>query len=203
MDLPKEFINYVFHGRVKALRRLLEGGIGDDSWFLIEITRATPVVITYGPAGLSGSVKMVGFIPRNEYLKEFTEKAVRYAYVERPKGMCEVIKLLLNEFYVLDKLDLNLLGGLEMGFKHSWVNIRATKKATLLYYTPPNTSFEVRCDVKIIEEGMIKDYLNAMHDLFHKPSEGKRSNYPAYIFKIKEMYNNSNSPMGFGRKIYG
>ncbi len=94
---------------------------------MIDITRTTPVVVTYGPAGLSGSVKMVGFVPRREYI-----------------------------------------GGLEMGFRHSWGNIRATHRAALVFYTPPATSFEVRCSVEVVDEDNdYKRYLNSIHDLFH------------------------------------
>ena len=200
-SLPKGFVDYIFTKRVEALRKFMNGEL-EGSDFLIEFTRATPVVITQGPAGLSGSVKMIGFVPHKKYLNEFTLKAEKYAYVKRPSSMREIIEVLLKEFYIRECLNLSVLGGLEMGFKHSWVNIKATRSATLLYYTPPNESFEVRCDVEIYESGLVKRYLNALHDIFHGSVKlGKKSNYPAYIFKIKEIYNNSNSPLGFGRKI--
>lgn len=200
--LPKEFIEYIFIKRIETLKKFINGELkGSD--FFIEFTRATPTVITYGPAGLSGSVKMLGFIPYKKYLKKLTLKAEEYAYVKKPNSIIEVIKILLKEFYVKKYLNLNVLGGLEMGLKHSWVNIKSSKKATLLYYTPPNESFEVRCDVTIYKSGLVKRYLNALHDVFHARKElDKKSNYPAYVFKIKEIYDNSNSSSGFGRRIF-
>ena len=55
-----------------------------------------------------------------------------------------------------------------MGFRHSWENIRTTHKAALVFYTPPATSFEVRCSVEVADEDNdYKRYLNSIHDLFH------------------------------------
>jgi len=108
---------------------------------------------------------------------------------------------LLREFYVEDIIDFSVLGGLEMGFKHSWQNIKATGKATLVFYTPPRTSFEVRCDVEIHEDGPIWEYMNLLHDVFHAgASEG--SKYPTYVFRIREIYDNSASRGGFGKLIF-
>ena len=201
MEIPKSFIKYFFIDRIEVLKKIcLEGKPPEN--FLIRFTKAVPAVITYGPAGLSGSIKMVGFVPKKEFINEMAEKAYRYAYIDRGKDMRDITCLLIREFYRIELLDPMLIGGLEMAFRHSWENIRATGKATLLFYTPPNTSYEVRCDVEIHEEDSdpYKRYLNSMHDIFHW--SGRRSNYPAYIFKIKEIYDNSNSREGFGRRIY-
>ncbi len=201
MSIPEKFIEYFFHKRIEVIKRIcVEGRPPRD--FLVQFTRTTPAVITYGPAGLSGSVKMVGFVPRREYIEEMAEKAYRYAYMGRGRDMREIACILLGEFYRMDLVDTSLIGGLEMAFKHSWENIRATGEATLLFYTPPDTSFEVRCTVEIHdgENDPYKKYLNSIHDVFHW--SGRRSSYPAYIFRIKEIYDNSNTREGFGRKIY-
>ncbi len=201
MGLPQVFIKYFFLDRIAVIEKLCRGEKLSEN-FLISFTRTTPVVITDGPAGLSGSVKMVGFVPKKEYIVEFAKKAYRYAYVERPRDMRETTCLLLKEFYNMDYIDVEVIGGLEMGFKHSWENIRATGKATLLFYTPPDTSFEVRCEVEIHEDDNdpYKKYLNAIHDIFHY--SGRQNKYPAYLFKIREIYDNSNTKEGFGTKIY-
>ncbi len=198
--MPEKFINYFYRRRIDVIEKLCRGGRVEN--FLIEFTRTSPAVITYGPAGLSGSIKMVGFVPLEKYIGEMAEKAYRYAYIDRPRGMRETACLLLREFYRLDLIDLGAIGGLEMGFRHSWRNIRATGKATLLFYTPPIESYEVRCRVEIREgeNDPYRVYLNSIHDLFHW--DGVRSNYPAYLFHIKEIYNNSATRNGFGRKIY-
>ncbi len=194
------FHKYFFYERVELLKKICLEGVFPQN-YLVEFTRTTPVVITYGPAGLSGSVKMVGFVPKKEYLPDFVEKAEYYAY-HRPRDMKETACILYREFYNLDYIDKDAIGGLEMAFRHSWVNIRATHEATLLFYTPPSISFEVRCTVEIHEDDNdpYKKYLNSLHDIFHHGRS--RSNYPAYLFRIKEVYNNSVSRDGFGRKIH-
>ncbi len=199
--IPESFYKYFFLDRVEVLKKICVGGASLEN-YLIDFTRTTPVVITYGPAGLSGSVKMVGFIPKEEYLEDLVEKAIYYAYENRPRDMREISCLLYREFYRLDYMDPMVLGGLEMAYKHSWVNINATREATLLFYTPPTTSFEVRCSVEIHdkEDDLYRVYLNSLHDLFHW--SGRRSSYPAYLFKIREIYDNSVSKNGFGRRIY-
>lgn len=200
--LPKEWMDYFFYRRINVIEELCRKGRPGGN-FLLEFTRTTPAVITDGPAGLSGSIKMVGFVPKKEFIEELAEKAYRYAYIERPgEDMGSIACVLLKEFYNMELIDPSLIGGLEMGFKHSWVNINATHKATLLFYTPPNISFEVRTVVEIHDEegDPYKKYLNSLHDIFHWG--GRMSGYPAYVFKIVEIYDNSATRNGFGRKIY-
>lgn len=198
--LPHSWLEYFFHERVRVIEALCRGEKALKH-FLIHFTRTTPVVIADGPAGLSGSVKMVGFVPKKQYIEELAEKAYRHAYIDRPGDMRRTACILLEELYRIDLIDPLLVGGLEMAYKHSWTSIKATKKATLLFYTPPDKSYEVRTTVEIhIEDNNpYKKYLNAIHDIFHY--NGKTSNYPAYIF-IKEIYDNSATRNGFGTKIY-
>ncbi len=201
--LPVEYVDYVFYARRRLLERIARGEQLSFEKLMVEFTRTTPVVITYGPRGLSGSVKMVGLVPRNEYIEELAGKAEYYAYEAPRKGLREVAKVLLEEFYREEVVDFTRLGGLEMAFNHSWWNIRATGKATLLFYTPPDTSYEVRCRVEVHEEqeDPYKRYMNALHDLYHRPRRG-RSNYPTYVFVVEEIYDQSSTREGFGRKIY-
>ncbi len=201
VNLPEPFINYVFRERVKLLKKLAKGG-GDKMELYVSFTRVNPVVITYGPAGLNGSVKMIGFIPKQEYLSEMLNHAYEVLKAKDLKGISYVVNELINYFYDPGKLDLTRFGALEMAFGHTWVNIKATGKATLLFYTPPVTSYEVRCDVSIEDSGPIKDYLNVMHDLYHGLGSQGRSNYPAYVFKVREIYDQSASKNGFGRMIF-
>jgi len=198
--IPQEFIDYVFTKRKKAVEKMIKGELGDKDIFL-EFTRATPVVITWGPAGLSGSVKMLGFIPKEEKLKPILT-TLREATKKKEKGKpINTMNLILKEIYNEEVIDFNRLGGLEMGFNHSWTNIRSNGKATLLFYTPPITSYEVRCEVRIHEKGELFEYLNILHDLFHIVDRS-RSNYPAYEFIIKEIYDQSATEEGFGKLVY-
>ncbi len=195
------FWKYFFIDRRELIRKMCEEKVSMKE-FMLGFTRTTPAVITCGPAGPNGSIKMVGPVPKREFIQEYVEKAEKYAYVERldpKKASC----ILLREFYVEDKIDQTLIGGLEMGFNHTWENLKHTHEATLLFYTPPVISYEVRTNVEIIEDddNPYKRFLNAFHDIFHKPRSG-RSNYPALLFRIKEIYDNSSTRNGFGKKIY-
>ncbi len=196
-----KFWKYFFQERKELLERMCKGSAGMDI-FMLGFTRATPAVITCGPAGPNGSVKMVGPVPKKRYILEYAEKAEKYAYEEildPRRAAC----MLYNEFYIDEKIDPTLIGGLEMGFNHTWENLKFSREATLLFYTPPTTSYEVRTLVEIIvdDNNPYKRFLNAFHDIFHKPHSG-RSNYPALLFRVKEIYDNSSTRNGFGRKIY-
>ena len=196
-----KFWEYFFRERRMLIKKMCDGQAGMAE-FMLGFTRATPAIITCGPAGVNGSIKMVGPVPRKEYIEEYAEKAERYAYRERldPKSAACV---LYSEFYVEEKMDPLLIGGLEMGFNHTWRNLESSREATLLFYTPPVTSYEVRAEVEIItdKDNPYKRFLNAFHDIFHRPGKG-RSDYPALIFKIKEIYDNSSTREGFGKRIY-
>lgn len=187
MHIPERYISYVYERRLELLRRILSG---KKENVVLEITRALPVVITDGPAGLSGSVKMVGFIPKPEHLKELLQIARDIVKKREIEGILNL--------YQREKIDFRSLGGLEMAFKHSWENIRASKRATLVFFTPPSESFEVRCDVEIHDGDEICEYLNLLHRIYHEGEE----NYPAYVFRIREIYDQSASKDGFGRLIY-
>ncbi len=200
MKIPDKLINYLFRERKRTLERMIAREITDKEVF-IEFTRGTPVVITDGPAGLSGSVKMIGFLPKEEYIRELTLLAVKIAEKRSKGDESSILHDLLSHFYDESKMDFTKLGGLEMAFKHTWINIKATGKATLLFFTPPMKSYEIRCDVEIHNDGPVYEYLNALHDIFHVVKES-RSKYPAYVFKIKEVYDQSASKEGFGKLIY-
>ncbi len=196
----EKFINYAFKKRVEFLK-LLKKDIGKISEkILIEFTRTVAIMITYGPAGLSGSIKMVTFLPKNEYLGYLTKIAEKYAYETR-LNLKDKIDILLKEFYVEDRIDFMKIGCLEMAFRHTWTNVRNSRLATLVFFTPPIEAYEVRCRIKVHNNwDYVQRYLNALHDFFH--FSGKRSKYPAYECIIEEIYDNSASSEGFGRRIY-
>jgi len=194
----ESFIDYAFKSRKDTIKRMIQGELRERDIFL-EFTRATPVVITDGPAGLSGSVKMLGFIPKENLIDRVLKELRRILERKRSSGisLASVMDIIYNE----NVIDFNKLGGLEMGFNHSWKNIRSNGRATLLFYTPPVTSYEVRCSVKIHESGPLHKYLNLLHNLFHVVDRQRKS-YPAYEFIIEEIYDQSATENGFGRLIY-
>ncbi len=201
LGLPEGFIKYIFYERVDAIRSMISGKSTDKEIYLA-FTRTSPVVITYGPAGLSGSVKMVGFIPRKEYLGESLNELRSIRERSTGRGFRGIINDFLRIAYDEERIDFTALGGLELAMKHSWINIRETHKATLLFFTPPITSYEVRCSVEIHEDGPVWEYLNLMHDVFHRVPGEPPGKHPAYVFRFEEIYDNSATRKGFGRLIW-
>lgn len=201
LGLPEDFIRYVFHERLETVRSMVSGKLADKEIYLA-FTRTSPVVITDGPAGLSGSVKMVGFIPRKEYLDSALEELRTIRGKSAGEGFRGVIDEFLKVAYNEEWIDFTALGGLELAMRHSWVNIRETRRATLLFYTPPTTSYEVRCSVEIHERGPVWEYLNLMHDIFHRVPGEPPGRHPAYVFRFEEVYDNSATRDGFGRLIW-
>jgi len=196
--IPEEFIEYVFQERVEAIKKMLYGKF--DASLLIDFTRHNAAIITYGPAGLNGSIKGIGFIHRDEFLMETLEKMreeLSSEYEPEKAG-----KFLLEEIYVREKIDFTKFITLELARKHTWKNLtEGNKEATILFFTPPSTSYEVRCDVEIHRDDEIWEYANSLHDIFHRPKKKRDwSKTPAYLFKIREIYDNSEDKMGV--KIY-
>ena len=75
--------------------------------------------------------------------------------------------------------------------------MQESKRATILFFTPPSKSYEVRCDVEIHTDDDVWEYANSLHDIFHRPEKGRNwSRTPAYLFKIREIYDNSEDKMG-------
>jgi len=197
-EIPQEFINYVFKERRVLIEKLLKGEVTKEE-ILIGFTRHTPAIVSYGPAGLNASIKGIGFIVREEYLGE-TVKILKEK-LQNSLSMREALETLLNFIYREDRVDFTKLSSIELAKKHTWVNVQQNPKVTLLFYTPPDISYEVRCKVSIHLNDDYWRLVNAIHDLFH----GGRiirdwSKYPVYIFKIVEIYDNS--PSSMGTKVY-
>lgn len=201
LSLPESFMKYIYYERLETVRAMVSGKLSDKEIYLA-FTRTSPVVITYGPAGLSGSVKMVGFIPKEEFLGEALKRLRSLRERSVAGGFRGIIEDFLGVAYNKEWIDFTALGGLELAMKHSWVNIRETRMATLLFFTPPVTSYEVRCSVEIHEDGPVWEYLNMLHDIFHKVPGEPPGKHPAYVFRFEEIYDNSATREGFGRLIW-
>ncbi len=188
------FHRWAFFERRALLDRIIRGK-ADRFDFTIGFTRHNPAFITDGPAGLNGSIKGVGYVHREEFLEETLEK-MRERIVDTPK-MAEAAGFLRDGIYDEEKIDFSLLTSLELAKKHTYENVKAGSDITLLYYMPTSISYEVRCKVEIHEDGPYFEFVNALHDVFH----GKReTRSPAYVMRIREIYDNSTEAMG--RRIY-
>jgi len=154
---------------------------------------------------LNGSVKGVGFVPKKEYLDETLEAYIRHIDKGWREGYSqEGLSLLVKYIWspeAKSRIDFSIMGSLEMAFKHSWANFQANKEVTLLFFQPPMVSYEVRGEIEIMKEGTYHLYLNAQHNVYHKPNKERWANRPAYIIHIEEIFDNSASREGFGVKI--
>ena len=226
MLLPKKFLGWAYFDRVKQLRNLLRGELTGDprlaSRFLLDSTRHNPVFCTAstdqkGHITVNGKVVGAGFVLKNGFLKEALKKLEEHVDSFSNLSIDEYMRngghLLLELLYFEDmeealrKVDFSKITTLELaegmaGFvQHTWHNLqRYTKEACLIYYMPPTLSFEVRGEVEIHREGSYHQFVNLIHDCVHKfrPS---RTDKPAVILNVKEVYNNSASLEGFGTKI--
>ena len=205
--LPEEFIRWMYHGRAELIRRQAEGEQVPAHEIFLGFTRHNPAVVSYGPAGLNASIKGVGFVPRPEYLQETLAAYLEHIHRGWREGYSqEGLQLLMRFLYgpgCAERLDFFRLGSLELARDHSWTNYRTNPTATLLFYQPPAVSYEVRGHVEIHEAGSIYHTLvNAQHDVYHQPHEAGWNERPAYIFTIEEVYDNSATKKGFGRRVY-
>ncbi|RLE82056.1 MAG: hypothetical protein DRJ52_02890 [Thermoprotei archaeon] len=196
--LPSKFIKNIFVERKELIKRVIEGKSTRED-FLIGFLRHTPAVATYGPAGLNASIKGVGFIVKEEYLETATN--IILEQLSRGVDRITALKILLETVYDEDKVDFTKLTSIELAKKHTWVNVLENPEATILFYIPPNITYEVRCTVTIHENDIYWKYVNAVHDLFHGGRKARDwSKTPVYLFHIKEIYDND--PKLMGEKIY-
>jgi hypothetical protein len=205
--IPDAFLKWAYQGRAALIRRQAEGERVPPHEIFLGFTRHNPAVVSYGPAGLNGSIKGVGYIPKLEFVQETLD-----AYLEhigrgwRDGYSDEGLQLLMRLLYgkgCQERIDFSRLGSLELAKDHTWDNLRANPVVTLLFYQPPAVSFEVRGRAEIHEEGSIYHRLiNAQHDVYHQPHPKGWPKRPAYLFLIEEIFDNSASPEGFGRRIF-
>ncbi len=203
--LPEKFFKWVYEERAEMVRNMASGEpVRPESLFL-GFTRHNPTFISNGPAGLNGSVKGVGFVPKKEYLEETLEAYLKHIDAGWREGYSEEgLKLLVKHVWspeARERLDFSAMGSLEMAFKHSWANYQANDEVTLVFFQPPRISFEVRGKIEIIEEGSYKTFINAQHDVYHKPDKSRWAARPAYIVHIEEVFDNSADRAGFGTRI--
>ncbi len=204
--IPEKFIKWAFHQRAELIRRQLRGErIPRDSFF-IGFTRHTPAIITDGPAGLNGSIKGVGFLPKGDNIENFLDKyknhIENYEGDDYPERGLKLLNKLIWAEGQHEAIDFSCLGTLELALDHTWHNLQDNDRATLLFYEPPMISFEVRCSAEIHAGDRIHEYLNAQHDVYHGSNIHKWSDRPAYLFKIKEIFDNSVGKKAFGKRIF-
>lgn len=213
MKSAEAFFNWAFRSRAQTVIKLQAGEQMSREQVFLSFCSHNPAFVSHGPGGLNGSIKGVGFLPKPEYLEETLD-----AYLEHIKsydGDDEAyskrgLALLVKHLYrpeAHDRIDFTRLGSLEMAKKHSWDNYRLNPEATLIYYQPPVISYELRGTIDIYDEAasgkreLYQQFINAQHDVYHRPDMSRWIRYPAYVFTIKEVWDNCASKEGFGTKM--
>ncbi|RKZ34285.1 hypothetical protein DRQ33_02475 [bacterium] len=204
--LPKKFLDWAYHKRARLVCRQVEGEQMHPREIFLGFTTHTPVVITYGSAGINGSVKGIGFLPKKKYIQDVLEIYMEHIRTsDEPRYADRGLKILYEQMWsdeALERIDFSILGTLELAKAHTWTNIHENQRVCLLFYEPPSISFEVRCIAEIHSDDIYHKFLNAQHDMFHHPNQNVWENRPAYIFRIKQIYDNSASRDGFGTPIF-
>ena len=213
------FFNWAYRTRGNTVKALAEGAEISPEKMFLSFTSHDPTFISNGPAGLNGSVKGIGFIPKEEYLEEALEAYVKHIRSYDPEDKTysdRGLQLLLKWLYSEEaekNIDFEHIYSVEMAFKHSYENYKANPEATLMFYQPPVLSFEVRGKMEIIGEKheigsvdpfslpILQQFINAQHDVYHLPNIERWVSRPVYRFTIEEIYDNSANKVGFGTRI--
>ncbi len=195
----EEFINWAFFGRANLIKDIIKNKISDQNELFLQFTRHSPTMITQGQAGLNGSIKGIGFLPKKESIEDIYE--ILFDNLDKLTNN-KKLKLLFNELYSKpERIDFTKLTTIELAKKHTYKNIMSgNRMATLLFFQPPVISYEVRSTVDIFTEGIVFKFVNLIHDFYHGYNERTRN--PVYIMTINEIFNNSASKNGYGKKIY-
>ncbi len=207
MRSAETFFNWAYGTRAKNVLNIQNGEKFSKEKLFLSFTTHNPALITHGPAGLNGSIKGIGFVPKREYMEEVLNAYLDHINSFEPEDKTysqRGLKILAEHLYdpeVKHKIDFSILTTLELAKNHTWQNIQVNKEATYIFYQPPVISFEVRGKIEIDDEGIYKKFVNAQHDCYHSPKMDKWDDRPALIFHIEEIYDNSVSKTGFGTKL--
>jgi hypothetical protein len=213
MKSAEAFFNWAFRSRAQTVIKLHEGEEMSRERVFLSFCSHNPAFLSHGPDGLNGSIKGVGFLPKPEHMEEILDAYLEHiasydgddqAYSQR--GLAVLVEQLYRP-EAQDRIDFTRLGSLEMAKKHSWNNYRANPEATLIYYQPPMISYELRGTVEIYDEAesgqreIYQQFINAQHDVYHRPDTTRWLRYPAYVFTIREIWDNGASKEGFGTQM--
>ncbi len=166
----------------------------------------SPMVATYGPAGINVAPFMLTFTVNEKYLNQAVEYLRKLNNELWGRGhivYAAAAEFLLEWIYNPERSDPLTLSTHLMIKGHTYTNIKATGEAAIGILIPPDRgAFELRAEAEIYEEGPYYEFVNLLHDLMHAVPRGERSHpwYPALLLRVKEIYDNSYQSLG--KKIY-
>lgn len=213
MKTAEKFFNWAFNSRANTVIKLHNGEEMSHEKVFLSFCSHDPALVSYGPAGLNASIKGIGFMPKPEYLEETLEAYIKHIKSYTPgdtdyskRGLELLVKYLYGP-EARHRIDFSCIGSLEMAKKHSYANYKANPEATIIFYQPPMISYELRGQMEIHDETdsgkreIYQQFINAQHDVYHTPDMSRWLKYPAYVFRIEEIYDNSASKEGFGTQL--
>lgn len=213
MQSSQRFFDWAFKTRAKNVIGMYKGEQISHERMFINFCSHEPAFVSYGPAGLNASVKGVGFLPKDEYLEETLEAYIKHIKTYDPEDKTyghRGLELLIKYMYADEahhRMDFTKLGSLEMAKKQSWENYQVNKEAALIFHQPPMISYKLKGNIEIYDETisgkreLYQQFINAQHDMYHTPDMSRWLSYPAYIFRIEEVYDNSATKNGFGQRL--
>jgi len=128
-----------------------------------------------------------------QYQREAMLLFMKHLYLPKEKARAHV------DFTKMSTIE--LAKGKVWSSQHTWNIVQRNRNACLLFYRPPNISFEIHGWIDIYTEGPYYEFVNAVHDSFHYAPERRWLNRPVYIFNVEEAYDNSPALKAFGTKI--
>jgi len=213
MKSAEAFFKWAYTNRANTVLTLLSGEMMSHEKLFLGFCCHTPTFVSNGSAGLNASIKGVGFVPKEEYLEEtlavYIEHIKSYSPDDKEysqRGLKILEKYLYNE-EAKERIDFTRLGSLELAKKHSYINYKENPEATLCFYQPPGISYELRGQMRIIDENdsgkreIYQQFINAQHDVYHAPNMDRWLERPAYVFDIEEIWDNGVSKDGFGTQM--
>lgn len=215
------FFEWAYKTRGNSVKALYEGKeISMEKMFLSFMSH-NPTFISYGKNGVNGSVKGIGFIPKEEYLeealKEYKEHIASYKPND-PSYQKRGLELLIKWIYsdeAQERIDFEHVYGIEMAYTQSYENYLENPEASLVFYQPPMISYELKGKMHMLgkrysideeidndELSIIQQFVNAQHDVYHMPNTKVWKTQLVYKFDIEKIYDKSATKKGFGVKIY-
>jgi len=219
--LTDDFLSYFYYGIREDYLERIKGEKAPLSEVFLGLTRNNPAVVTCDKNGKpNGSIKSVGFHPKDNFLEEAIRdydiylswrweeikkkrgndyEGAGWLYSPHPDFIIPGLRQSLKNLYLPkeeaeQKIDFEKLGTLEGFFKTTWDNVKENKKAAIVYYYPPGTHFQVNCTVEIQKSGLVREFINRAACVAHGENPAKWPKHPAYIFHVEEVVDKSIYP---------
>jgi len=182
-------------GRLYVNAKIIGAGYVLKEEFLQEAIEALSRHVRWGDDILNGAVAEG---ERREAIKNYQYNGMllllRHLYLDHEEAMRRV------DFTKMATVELAL--SKPHSSKHTWSILQKNDSACLLFYRPPNISFEIHGSIEVYEKGPYHRFVNLVHDSYHySPPEKRKLRRPVYIFNVEEVYDNSPTAEGFGRRI--